>query len=73
MELTLEEKQAIASLKRLARRWPKSLWLFSGGQGGIAVMKLNEAGEKATLGLGEGFDPEYVADHIDIPADGGDW
>lgn len=73
MELTLEEKQAIASLKRLARRWPKGLWLFSGGQGGIAVMKLNERGEKVTLGRGEGFDSDYVVGHIDIPADGGDW
>lgn len=29
--LTEEEKKAIAALKRIAKKWPKSLWLFNNG------------------------------------------
>jgi len=37
-ELTDEERRAIASLKRLAKKWPKSLWLFV-TSGDMHVMK----------------------------------
>lgn len=71
--LTKEERNAIATLKRLARRWPKSLWLFS-ANGTLNVMKCNEAGEQAmNPGLGAGVDPDYIVDAIKIPNDGGDW
>jgi len=73
MDITQEEKQAIASLKRLAKRWPDSLWLFCGGQQGIAIMKVDENGERRTTGLGEGFDGNYVVDQVDMPVEGGDW
>lgn len=73
MELSEEERKAIASFKDLAKKWPDTLWLFSGGQGGIAVLKKGPNGEKVTTGFGEGFDNNYVVAHIDIEADGGDW
>lgn len=73
IRLTEEETKAIASFKRLAKKWPKSLWCFSGGHDGIAILKKGEDGKKVVLGLGEGFDSEYVVATIDIDADGGDW
>lgn len=37
-KLTTEEKRAIASLKRLAKKWPITLWLYS-GSGDLSVMR----------------------------------
>lgn len=73
IETTIEERQAIAALKRLAKRWPDTLWLFSGGQQGAAIMKLGPNGERVTTGIGEGFDSEYVVDQVNLPVEGGDW
>jgi hypothetical protein len=73
VELSDEEHKAIASFKRLEKKWPDTLWLFSGGQSGIAVLKKGPDGEKVTTGFGESFDSDYVVAHIDIEADGGDW
>jgi hypothetical protein len=41
IELTMEEQKAIASLHRLAKKWPKSLQLFS-WSGSLTVMKDND-------------------------------
>lgn len=71
MTLTDEENKAIRSLKRIAKAWPKSLWLYS-ASGSLCVMKRNEDGERAESSTG-GVDPDYIVDHIDIPNDGGDW
>ena len=61
-DLTPDERRAINSLKRLAKRWPKSLMLFGGG--GLTVRK-PEAGKL--------YDARYIVATIDgIPADGGD-
>ncbi len=40
MELTQEEKSAIKALESLARRWPRTLWLYT-LNGGLSVMKGN--------------------------------
>lgn len=74
IELTKEEKNAIASLKRLAKRWPETLWLFS-ASGTLCVMRLGENGEQVHgKGFaGESFDPEYYVDEINITNDGGDF
>ena len=72
-DLTREERLAIAALKRVAKRWPKSLWLFS-ASGTLCVMKCGPDGEEVCLpGVGGGVDPEYMVDRIDIDNDGGDW
>lgn len=68
---TAEEKRAIAALKRLAKRWPKTLWLFS-ASGTLSVMKLRRDGDKYRL-PGGGMDPQAAIADIDIPNDGGDW
>lgn len=73
VDLTREETLAIAALKRLAKRWPKTLWLFA-GSGGLEIMRTNEHGNHAHTGHGgEAYDPAYIVGHADIEADGGDW
>jgi len=72
IKLTKEERNAIATLKRLADRWPASLWIFAGGDGQLSVMRLDGNSKKAVTNSG-GFDPEYVVADIDIPSDGGAW
>jgi len=72
VELTPEEKRAISSLKALAKRWPKSLWLFS-ASGLLKVIRCGENGEQVMM-AGEGADPDYVVTTVHgIPNDGGDW
>ena len=71
MELTDNEQKAIDSLKRVAKRWPKSLWLYS-GSGLLCVMQCGPDGERVMKDNG-GVDQDYIVDSIDIPNDGGDW
>lgn len=72
MELTKEETAAINSLKRLAKRWPKSLWLWS-ASGTLCVMRSSESGEHVVT-ANQGVDPSYtVAEISGIDNDGGDW
>lgn len=71
MILTKEETAAINTLKRLAKKWPKSLWLYS-ASGTLWVMRHDENGEKAMNHL-SGFDGDAAITSIDIPNDGGDW
>jgi hypothetical protein len=72
IEPTDEERRAIASLRRLARRWPESLWLFS-ASGNLMVMRARQDGSHAKLS-NNGVDPDYILGQIyGIPNDGGDW
>ena len=71
IEPTDEERRVITSLRRLSKRWPKSLWLFS-GSGQLCVMRLRQDGERALVENG-GMDSDYCLATIDIPNDGGDW
>ena len=75
-----EERAAINSLKRLAKRWPKTLWLFADGD--LNVMRCGADGKRAYTPLvhrgmapGEGgrVDPDYLVDTVALPSDGGDW
>lgn len=68
---TNEEQKAINSLKRIAKKWPKTLWLFS-GSGTLCVMRCDESGEQVKTKLG-GIDSDYLLDTVNIPNDGGDW
>lgn len=65
------EKQAIATLMRLAKRWPKSLWLYA-ASGTTCIMRCKEDGSVAFTGSG-GVDPAYEVCTVKIPSDGGDW
>ena len=70
-DLTKEETNAIRCLKSLAKRWPKTLWLFAGPSGGLDVMRCGENGVPKFAG--GRVDPEYIVDYVDISADGGDF
>jgi len=73
IELTKEEEKAIASLERLAKRWPKSLWLYSASSS-LCVMKCKPDGCVADKNNGESIDPDYLVTQIrGIHNDGGDW
>ncbi len=67
---TEEERKAIAAFKRLAKKWPKTLWLFS-GSGTLNVMQKRD-GERVMTSDG-GVDPDFSLSVIDIENDGGDW
>lgn len=71
IELTNEEEKIIKSLKRLAKRWPKTLWLYS-ASGTLCLMKCKEDGVVAYTQSG-GIDPDYRIAEINIDNDGGDW
>jgi hypothetical protein len=69
--LTKEEERAIASLGRLAKKWPQSLWLFS-QNGSLHVMKKNAEGEMA-VDLSGALDLNYhVGAVLNIDTDSGD-
>lgn len=68
IELTAEERRAISALKRIAKRWPQSLWLFS-ASGTLNVMKKSEGGSVGS----EAPDPARSVATIEIENDGGDW
>ena len=70
-ELSKEEKKAIDALKRVAKKWPKSLWLFS-GSGSLCVLKKADGKNRAINATG-GVCQEHVVATINIENDGGDW
>ncbi len=72
IEPTHEERLAILALKRVARRWPESLWLFS-ADGSLCVMRAGPHGKHMMTRRHGGVDQEYTLDHVDIPNDGGDF
>ena len=73
-DLTDEEKKAIRALKRAAKIWPDSLWLYSGG-GTLSLMRCGEDGMHVHLEgpFQGGIDPDYEITTINIDNDGGDW
>lgn len=70
VELTTREEKAISELKAIAKRWPKSLWLFS-ASGTLLVMKKDSDGNKRYNG--ESVAREAIVDYIHIENDGGDF
>jgi hypothetical protein len=73
VEPTKEELRAITALRRVAKIWPDTLWLFS-GSGSLWVMKKGPNGEHVVTPHG-GMDPAFVVEGGSIPIDndGGDW
>jgi hypothetical protein len=64
IELTDEEEKAIRALRRLGKKWPKSLLIFGGSQAGLSIRKIDENGDY--------FHQTEVASIAGIPNDGGD-
>ena len=71
IDLTKEEEKAIKSLERLSKRWPETLWLFS-GSGSLLVMKYGDDGHPVMTASGA-VDQDYIVGTIEIPNDGGDF
>lgn len=72
IELTDEEKGAIRALKKLAKTWPNTLWIFS-ASGSLRVLRVGPDGYPVHIGSLGGVDPAYVvADIVGIRNDGGD-
>jgi hypothetical protein len=74
--LTKEEKQAITALKRIADKWPDTLWLFATGLA-VHVMRRGPNGEHVVLPSERGdgaVDPSAIVATIhNLPADGGNF
>lgn len=70
-DLTPEERRAIAALHRLAKTWPRTLWLYS-ASGSLHVMRAAPDGRHLMKNR-DGVDPRAVVATIKIPNDGGDW
>lgn len=71
-DLTDAEAKAVRSLKRVAKTWPETLWLFS-ASGTLCVMVKGEDGDRMRTPDGMGFDSSGVAETVKIENDGGDW
>lgn len=71
-DLTKEERLAIASLKRLAKRWPKSLDLWA-MDGSLYVAKVPPGEDCCEPNGGSARQDLVVADIYGIPCDGGGW
>jgi hypothetical protein len=71
MILNKKELKAVIQLQKLAKSWPKSLWLFCNGT--LYVMKKGISDNKAMTSEG-GYDPKRMVCSISgIDNDGGDW
>lgn len=71
-DVTPEEKRVIDALHRIAKIWPKSLYLFSGG-GSLEVMRFRNDGSMAINESTGCADPSASIATIAIPNDGGGW
>lgn len=71
MDITKKEESAVNALRKVAKKWPKSLWLFS-ASGTLCVMKYKSDRTRGITRFG-GVDQDYIVDTIDIANDGGDW
>jgi len=69
--LLKKEQSVIDALHRIAKRWPKSLWLFS-ASGTLCVMRNKPDGSRGITRFGS-YDQDFAIDSIDISNDGGDW
>ena len=69
---TKKELEWIEDFKKLAKRCPKKLWLYS-ASGTLHVMKTPNDGNEILDGIGGGVNPENSIDTIKISNDGGDW
>ncbi len=70
--LTANERKAITGLQALAKRWPRSLTLFS-WSGNLVVFKSDEWAEHCAKGPANiGASDHIVARISGIPNDGGD-
>lgn len=71
--LSPEELKAIRALKRLAKKWPRSIYLFA-ANGTLNVLRKLPDGGASMTGPQGGADPTAIVVTIEgIDCDGGDW
>jgi hypothetical protein len=63
--ITDEEEKAIRALKRIAKKWPESLWLFS-ASGDLFVMRYGSDGDPV-MTPGGGVDHNYIVGKLPRP------
>ncbi|WCO67901.1 hypothetical protein PO878_04080 [Iamia majanohamensis] len=68
--LTDEEEKAVRSLRRLAKKWPETLGLFS-WSGSLCIVRLDE-GVNGRYGMPDAITPNVIGDRLPIVNDGGD-
>lgn len=73
MKPTKEEQKAINALNRLAKNWPKTMWLFS-CSGSLIAMRCGEDGKHVIDEFGS-MAQSHILEHINIGIDndGGDF
>jgi hypothetical protein len=71
LPLSADEASAVRALQRLAKRWPKSLWLFS-ASGTLCVMRNGPDGQRVMDGIGVDSAATVWSTRA-IENDGGDW
>lgn len=67
-DLSPEERSAVRTLQRLAKRWPSTLWLHT-LSGSLAIMKKGPDGQRVTDHQDE-YDQDYTVADLDIENDG---
>ena len=67
---TAKEVRAVAELRKLAKNWPKSLWIFAPGDYLYVLRTVN--GERVYNADG-GVDQSHIVDYVAVPSDGGEW
>lgn len=72
MKATKEEQNAINTLKRLEKRWPKTIWLFATGEA-IHVFRCGENNEHVMSNTGAPDINYELAYLTKINNDGGDF
>lgn len=72
IELTKDEVLAIRALKRVAARWPETLWIFCDGNS-MKVCKKNAEGRQAFVPRSgaPAYDHSYIVGEVMIESDGG--
>jgi hypothetical protein len=73
-DLTSEERNAIAALERLAKRWPQTLKLIS-MDGNLHIVRAGDPRADLQFGsaMGQERQEAIIADIEGIPNDGGSW
>lgn len=74
IELSKEEAKAIRRLRKLAKEWPETLWLYSNGSMYVMRKKPGEGQIMRDGGRSEGVDPAHTVETIvGLYSEGGDW
>lgn len=69
--MKMTESEVIASLRKLEKKWPAGLWLFSTGNS-MSLMRTHKNGSRHDPKNGS-MDSKLQVTSFNISNDGGDW